>query len=213
MGGSVNVAIRLSNGDTTCNEHWTNPISYWLKRPALYASDQGAREYLAEYAALHATDGYGHPKPLSNAEYGLVVIDYVTKTILSNNGYTELDSFHPVEAVHERTPSAFQECAEAGLLRLQTTKYKRAKPEWEKIEDTESSNLPAETAMKIAMEVWEKESRPSLRALLGTVTMSRFLIDTAPFTIEIFPEGETKAMRARLREIGFPMTREAGLNA
>jgi len=214
MGGSVTVAIRLSDGTAVCQDHWTNPTGYWLKRPALYESDAGAREYLAEYAALeNDRDGYGRPVRLANGEYGMIVIDYVTNVILENNGYTDLGMLSAIKAKMGDRQNPLLECAAAGRLRLRTIEYRKAEPQWEVVSDVTGPNLPEREALN---EIRRINGLPGMMEsvdLLGAQVMREFVIDTAPFTIERFPEGETKAIRARLAEIGFPMTRRQGLNA
>lgn len=211
MGGPVNVAIRLSDGTTVCQEHWTNPTGYWLKRPALCGSDQGARDYLAEYARLD--DGrYGSSQPVQNNSYGLIVVDYVTHVILDNNGYTELDRFHPIKIEIDKGKSAFRECAEAGRLRLRETEFKRTKPNWTQVRQTVGENLPPETAIETARRIYREDTTPNPLRLAGNIVVRDFVIDTHPFTVERFEQDDTRGMRARLREMGFPMTRAKGLN-
>ena len=212
MGGSVNVAIRLLDGTTVCQEHWTNATGYWLKRPALYESDQGARDYLAEYAG-HDNDGYGSPQPVRNNSYGLIVVDYVTHVILDNNGYTEMDRFHPVKVEIEEGQSAFRECAAAGRLRLRETVFKRTKPDWTRVRQTIGDNLPPETAIETARRIYREDTTPNPLRLIGNIVIHDFVIDTHPFTVERFEQDDTRGMRARLREMGFPMTRAQGVNA
>lgn len=213
MGGVVNVAVRFGDGTVVCQERWTNNISYWLKRPALYAGEDGVREYLAMVRNNDHVIDPGSPgslQPVENSEYGLVVVDYVNNIILDNNAYSNLSSFASVHAGGDMRSEAFEECAQAGILRHRTRVYDRAAHTM--ISETMSDRLSHEDALRLGEEVYHRDFRDDRPAGPRRV-MDDFVIDPAGFTIEILPQDDEAAMSARLKELGFPTTLEEGVNA
>jgi hypothetical protein len=216
MGGSVTVAIRLSDGTAVCQDHWTNSTSYWLKRPALYRSDEGARAYLAKYERERDPGrryDYGDPVRLGLGEYGIIVIDYVTRTILENNGYTDLGTFEAVKQEIDGEHSAFRECADAGILSLRTITFDKTEPKWTITSDETTGPLTAAEVEREAKRINGYDRPFSIRGAFGKPRRETFVIDTAPFTLERHPEGRMKPIRERLVEMGFPLNRRQGLNA
>lgn len=213
MGGVVNVAVRFGDGTVVCQERWTNNISYWLKRPAIHADEQGARDYLAMVRNNDHVIDPGSPgslQPVENSEYGLVVIDYVNRVILDNNAYSNLASFASVHAGGGMRSEAFEECAQAGILRHRTRVYDRATRT--KVSETVSDRLSEEDALRLGDEIYGREFRDD-RPEGSRRVMEDFVIDPVGFTIEILPQDDEGAMAARLKEIGFPTTLEEGVNA
>jgi hypothetical protein len=85
MGGAVKVAFRLHDGTVTADTRWTNAVPHKLTDPMLVADDA---EYLREYA--YAESDYrsnGEDVTVSPTGYGLIVVDAITHTIYSGNGY------------------------------------------------------------------------------------------------------------------------------
>lgn len=214
MGGSVNVAMRFKDGRAVCQERWTNNTSYWLKRPALYESEAGALEYLALVADNdHVVDPHapGLLQPLRNDEYGLIVIDYVTMTILENNGYTSLSSFDAVHTGGDDPSEAFLECAAAGRLRMRRRTFNMRGGLSTKVAEDIGDPLKHDEAIRAGRLAHDEIFRERTKG--GDRIRTDFIIDPSPFTVERLPERDTKRMRQRLREIGFPMKRADGLNA
>lgn len=82
MGGAITVGIRLQDGHEEIWDRWTNPLPDWFSRPQFWTGQKEARQYLAA----------GHPNMtlLSRIEpisYGIVLIDYVTKRVISRQEY------------------------------------------------------------------------------------------------------------------------------
>lgn len=216
MGGVVNVAVRFGDGTVVCQERWTNNISYWLKRPAIHAGEEGARDYLAMVRNNDHVIDPGSPgslQPVENSEYGLVIVDYVNRVILDNNAYSNLASFAPVHAGGNMRSEAFEECAQAGILRHRRRVYDRATSTM--LSEEVGERLSGEEALRLGDEIHDRDfgdDRDEIRRAPQRI-MDDFVIDPVGFTIEVLPQDDEGAMAARLKEIGFPTTLEEGVNA
>lgn len=108
MGGSLAWTIRLSDGTEHRTNQWTNPMPPLIQNPDFLAGEQDAIDAaLADWLAMksdwetnHETEDFEYratrvfgpyPFGLRPSEYGLVVTDFVSKTILSLQGYSHLD--------------------------------------------------------------------------------------------------------------------------
>jgi hypothetical protein len=231
MGGMINVAIRFRNGRTVCQERWTNNTPFWFKNPKMYSGDE---DYVQEYIDMTRNNDYvneyvpGKPEPLRNNEYGLIVWDYMTNTILDNNGYsnpTHLDIY--TIDMHIET---FEACK--NILRLESGRKVvevsdiLTEDEIQDVinacKDTESRKLKGGKTPLYDKLVADFHAAPKPDYSLDRVYQKdqgnfwfhyRFRMDTSPMTYVQFPEREFKDYKAKLIELGFPMTRKAGLNA
>lgn len=89
MGGAVKVVVRESDGTVHNMCRWTNNLTWWLHRPEFITNpDKLLKEYIE---AKKDSAYYSENDTLSPEGYGLVVIDAVTKTILSHQDYTDLN--------------------------------------------------------------------------------------------------------------------------
>lgn len=224
MGGSINVAIRFPDGRAICQTRWTNNMPFWFKHPKMYSGDP---EHLAGYLAMTRNNDYvldpyatGRPARLVNNAYGLIVFDYVANVLLDNNGYSNPINFHIISAVDTgrrttitinsegvtdsrdsvpfKLEENFEACARAGILHRVTWNDDRTK--------TVEGPLSFEE-----VEARIREDYPRWRELYHVT----YAADPAPLVYTKFEETNagTKAMRERLREIGFPRTKKEGLNA
>jgi hypothetical protein len=203
MGGSINVAIRFENGETVCQDQWTNYLPSWFRDPKMLEDETLARAFCAatstkEYMADPTT--HGRPQPVENNSYGLLVWDYATKSILDNNTYCPLLEFDLVQTGGRMRSDEFVACAAAGRIIMEVLERRSL--------NGVLARLTYEEALAMGEQVW-LESRQRTPEHL-----TRFLVDPSPMTyqrFEVSPSG-TEAMRAKLRELDFPMSRKAGLN-
>ena len=84
MGGFINITIRKSNGNICNLEKYTNSIPSFVDNDKFYEEDE---KHLKKFCSLEDYTNLLIPK-----DYGLIVLDYQTKTILSNQGYTHIGS-------------------------------------------------------------------------------------------------------------------------
>lgn len=107
MGGSIAVAIRESDGTEHRMTRWTNSLPWGICNNKMLSEDRGAiDQYLDQWLSMksdwdlnNATGKFKFPMTecylpgpgLVPVEYGLVVLDFKTNTILSHQGYTSLD--------------------------------------------------------------------------------------------------------------------------
>lgn len=83
MGGSINMAFRFSDGEAVCHTRWTNGVSHLCKAAILNGDESIVRDYIAE-------DADAPPSQFRSSEYGFILIDFQTRTILDINSYTSL---------------------------------------------------------------------------------------------------------------------------
>jgi len=109
MGGTIAVTIRRADGREHRQARWTNPLSYlFLNLGFIEGDDSYFDEYIARWDEMRAdwlanhiggdyrfqmTSCYGDWTHLAPTGYGLVVVDYKTKTVLHSQGYSALTSF------------------------------------------------------------------------------------------------------------------------
>jgi hypothetical protein len=87
MGGVLCVAIRRTNGDVYVGERNTNPLPAWLSDPAFFSDGKLVDKYIA---AGNDESGMNAIQPVS---YGIVLVDFKTKSILSRQNYTQIGGF------------------------------------------------------------------------------------------------------------------------
>lgn len=107
MGGSVKVVIRKEDGTINAMTRWTNSLSYLIHNPDCFKSSESnaLAEYMNSFEEMkldyekHKVDGlfelpmtdvyfYEGYDDLVPVDYGIVVMDYKTKTLISSQGYT-----------------------------------------------------------------------------------------------------------------------------
>ncbi len=111
MGGSIGVTIRKSNGEEIRRCRWTNALPSVFNNVRFLTQDESyLKEYIergegmrndwlknkdSEKFEFNMTPVYGPYDTLAPVEYGLVVIDYKTKHILSLQGYCNAPNVLP----------------------------------------------------------------------------------------------------------------------
>lgn len=88
MGGSITVAIRRTDGTEYVSRRWTNPLPSQLADPAFWDDGAAVDEYIK--AGLENNVPFSKIRP---TEYGIVLIDFQTKKVLSCNGYSSPGRF------------------------------------------------------------------------------------------------------------------------
>ena len=101
MGGGIAVTARRANGEILRMCRWTNPLPFFFQNMRFVGGDEShLDEYLEQWHDFmrQAPEGdemdremVAHDK-LAPYWYGLVVIDYQTKKVLSLQGYSALIS-------------------------------------------------------------------------------------------------------------------------
>lgn len=91
MGGSIAVTIRKKNGEIHKMIRWTNPTPYFVENLKFIKKDE---KYLQEYFDEKKNDPYYVDFCLAPEDYGLLLIDYMTNTILHSQNYTNYGSQH-----------------------------------------------------------------------------------------------------------------------
>lgn len=84
MGGVLCVAIRRSNGDESIMERWTNDMPGYLIDPLFRSEDDATIKQMEETSTKL--------KVIEGIDYGIIAIDFVTKEVLSRQGY--FNPFH-----------------------------------------------------------------------------------------------------------------------
>lgn len=87
MGGYIGVTIREENGNQHSMGRWTNPLPYFFKNLKFFKKD---KKYLAQYLKQKRGKELKAYDFLAPVEYGLVVIDYHTNTVLYANHYSNM---------------------------------------------------------------------------------------------------------------------------
>ncbi len=236
MGGVINVAIRFADGRTVCQERWTNNMPHWFQNPKMFAGDEAHVQGYIDMTKNNdwIADPYapGRPQPVENSEYGLIVWDYVTNVILDNNHYSDPVTFDPIFTGGERVRETFLECAKAGIMRMRTVTFAplntRVPGEYLKELSTVVTDLLSpEDALRLGEEAHAAQRAEYRSDRSDDVPWERvdFIIDTSPMTyisfgdhadVEYDEETQSRPLSpeylAKLKEIGFPMTAEEGLN-
>lgn len=124
MGGTIALTIRFETGREWRDSCWTNTLPEGLfAAPFFIDPDSSKRhvdEWLKKLVARRKTNPeleeiWGGWNMLAPVEYGLVIVDYVTSTIVSCQGYCGVDYVYSVE--HDPDKQAKYDALEkAGLL-------------------------------------------------------------------------------------------------
>jgi hypothetical protein len=222
MGGMINVAIRFRDGRTVCQERWTNNIPFWFKHPLMFAGDT---DYVQAYINLTRSNEHvdwknppelcltGRPSPVRNSDYGIIVWDFVTNTILDNNVYSDPISMTELEAGSDNfgKMELFNLLAKAG--QIHTRQYIRIDSEDDYGSRVEISDpLSFEQARAVADKLFAERRIDKDTGKDGDVIWQDFYINPKPMTYLKFPERSWKPIKDKLIELDFPMTKKAGLN-
>lgn len=89
MGGYIKVVIRFSDGTVHADTYGTNALPFWVCHPKTIMGDESTmRRYIESCTKWNNGD-----RTYTPVEYGVFVVDFQTKTMLSANDYSHCDSF------------------------------------------------------------------------------------------------------------------------
>lgn len=194
MGGVINVAFRFPDGKVKTVSAWTNPLRNRLMVPAVFKGE-----------GLHTLfEDSDEPCPVAPRDYGLMVYDYVSKTIFAMNTYGHHNYVDPILI----TPAAnggFRDQYEAlmaenrlGMALLKTNGA------FEDRSPLDPSVTDFETLVQKAKDMFDAGVYRSRMGLPRR--MEVFTVDTAPMAYRRFEEYEHDEMLKALDDVGLPLT-------
>lgn len=218
MGGQINMAFRFADGEACCFDRWTNNVWPLANLAILDGDEQPVRDYIAMTRNNDFTvDPHlnGRPVRLSTSGYGLILIDFMTQTIIDVNGYTSLfGGFHAFELRKPMgDPDRDAYFSRRYILVRDALASGRAviRQHWPKGSDHRTVPSVERLTGIESMEKIEKDTDDDRRDNGYAV----FSIDVAPwrYVCGLDDERERTAALKVAREINFPFTRKEGLNA
>lgn len=193
MGGSIALTLRTRDGQVFKQHRWTNPLPFFTKNPHFFEEDND--DYIEEYLNRENDD---EPwRFLAPMGYGLVVIDFQKKRLLSMQGYCSFDdelfSFYE----HNEDPGV------EGLFEAKRIKKIRYTTKSKKDEDHWKSFKPLSTARASFEKLKSRKDKADHCIAFAD-------IDIKPWVFERFPEtplGE-RGFRTAINKLGFELTSE-----
>lgn len=192
MGGSIKVVIRKENYEIVSMNRWTNGLSNLIHNPKCFLDIDGAiDEYISNtrepFCKTHA--------PI---EYGIVVFDLKTKTLISSQGYSSHMPYLMMSGRELKIDSAFgtydsqeiQEYLEKGYLK---SFY------------TESNGRYSLTGVK---NIHELETKLNSINNIQNVSQIRFEIETNGFKTHFWDSNDLPDARLKMKEIGIVFSKE-----
>jgi len=227
MGGQINIAARFNDGDAICVDGWTNFIPRMvMNETTLSGDDSVVRETLLE-TMRH--DSYDGPQPFRASGYGIVVIDFIDKTIHSMQGYTGfgerklLASFVDLrssgwkgeEEDRARYMMDFLQDGKMDNFEVNPTKEGQSLLEAGRLRVVESAGKDIEPYLLDVDKLVELTKNDTAQFLRNQERdMPQVVVDLTPFRVIDYPEsGSLTDMKTHLRGAGFPLRKEDGLNA
>lgn len=205
MGGGVAVTARRANGEVVRMCRWTNPLPFFFQNMRFVGGDEShLDEYLGQWHDFVGGARRGeeidremaaHDK-LAPFWYGLVVIDYQTRKVLSLQGYSALISVSNLDFLEDCLYAGQQEWPRPELLGLIEHGRVNFLPDGRHTPPDDWRNVTT----------WEEG-----RAIARSEQMPWFQVDTSPWEFLRFPETRegVEAFRKHLvDEMGFRLTAE-----
>lgn len=212
MGGSIAMTLRLPDGTEHRMMRWTNIMPWAFTNLDLVTENpEHLKAFMSQWHEMVEdwdtaqaagtepkflmTSCYAPYRLLAPDGYGLVVIDMVNKVILHSQGYSDIgtiftSSFHDGEFTDpDSNKYRFKKLWDAG--RIKSIKRWSA-------EGVSVIPVPWSTAEEAV------EALHSSREWMGD-----FIVDMSPYTVERFPEHNTKEairLRERVLSLGFALT-------
>ena len=87
MGGEVCVAVKDPSGREHVSLRWTNPMPLWLADPAFYMEPAKLQEFIDEARPRVKWPKSVKVRTITPSDYGVILIDFPNKRILSRQGY------------------------------------------------------------------------------------------------------------------------------
>ncbi len=223
MGGQIKMAFRFANGEACCFERWTNNMGRLSDLRILDGDEQPVRDYLAmtrnnDYIANPSAMGL--PTNFGRGEYGFVLIDYQTKTIIDVNGYTHLfGNISPMSLTKPTSSNDNGYFARWYILLRDTLNSGRGifrdvhNVETREVERTRLTGIDSLNIVDADIDFERKRMRSHDYTPLSDLIM--YHVDTAPFTYISEMDDDCNFRKAfkMARDINFPFTRKEGLNA
>lgn len=246
MGGNIAWTLRLHDGTEYRMDRWTNSLPYHIGHPAFFDGDSdhiadGLASWLqmkSDWEAHKDDENYNlpmtrayapYPYGLHPSQYGLVVTDFMTNTILSMQGYSDLDRIflHEVEFGVDGVDMLSEDRNE----RLQAVLAADRVARYEMVTRTQKARdilmalpgatdetlakgvaritLPAETGLdRLVAATAPLRGNTLLGKPRSDILAADLVIDTSPFTLETFSEDipGLRALRKRIADLDFSMT-------
>lgn len=87
MGGQITIGIRHPQRGTTFAHRWTNDFPWRFMQPSFLDGGEEALKYIDEAKPEHEWPLPKRLPRLQNSEYGIVLIDFITREVYSRQGY------------------------------------------------------------------------------------------------------------------------------
>ena len=200
MGGTVAVTVREENGTEHRMSRWTNNLPYFVVNLKTFQKDP---EHLQNYISMPRPDFINDNEGLAPVQYGLVVVDYMTDTILTMQGYSSLDSI-----------------SGAGIrLAVDAKRYNRGNDDddfarfKELLYNGRIKSIQTWNGVGLQDEDLSNAKPCQILEEFSDIRRNGFEminVDTAPFKVEKFEESAQGAlsMKGRLAELDFQYTKE-----
>lgn len=184
MGGRINIAVRLNDGKTVCVDDWTNTLSpIILNETTLSGDDSVVRDHIGRI--INHKD-YGGRQPFRKSQYGIVVIDFLTKEIHSQQGYASFDRILAAQLFDVGKSSASKKVLKTGSAELLDNGRITIFGSLFRISKSSALNIDIYTDLKI---------------------------DLSPMKLFEYREDDSLTnMKTHLRKTGFPINKKDGLN-
>ena len=194
------MAFRFQNRDAYSFSTWTNAVPGWLAKLEILNDESICREFIRECELKDHY--YSRVRLSSGGEYGLILIDYITKTIIDHNSYAALfGNIHDFE-IRDTGQEYFDR-----KTRLLRDAIQRGIPVWE------SRYVDLVTKIPTRRQINEQDLNQIVRRkqnLIDSEVYTIYDIDPEPWTYSCkMPSRETIAM---VRALGFPTSKKQGLN-
>ncbi len=93
MGGELFVGIRKSDGTEHCSLRWTNIMPLFMADPDFLNEGKSLDEFISRAKPTNKWPQSRLIKTIQSSEYGVVLIDFPSKQILSRQDYFKIGSF------------------------------------------------------------------------------------------------------------------------
>lgn len=93
MGGEVFVGVRRSNGKEHLSLRWTNAMPYYFLEPEFFNEGEVLEEFIARATPKNEWPKAKTVKSIQPSEYGVILIDFQTKEVLSRQDYCCPDEY------------------------------------------------------------------------------------------------------------------------
>ena len=130
--------------------------------------------------------------------------------MLDNNHYTSFGKLDPIHIITNlrrgRDLSDFYKLVDAGKVFVRTHTWKRG--------DHQNTTTIDSVIPATREDITDVCKNDSIHTRNRTeIIHQEFIFNTTPMTMLSFEEGSSKEMRAKLKELKFPMSKKEGLNA